>query len=104
MTTTATNHDDQGHNLVKFVPRCQMTNCSEETVHLAGNCAVVAVMVMVCGHDGIPCGRYGQGLRPSWYRPLSHLHLYRAAAHQSQYQELLLARFRSASVDPTHRR
>ena len=59
-TITATNHDDQRHNLVKFIQRCHEFGCLKSTplVFLRFHCS---------GRHGIRCG--GHGLWRSRYRP-----------------------------------
>jgi len=75
---TATNHDNQRHNLVKFIQQCQMSLTTvkrlytwQEIAHLGRpavteDCAA-SLVIMVCGRHGIPCGHHGQVLWPSWF-------------------------------------
>jgi len=63
---TVTNSDDQRHNLVKFINDVNEFNSSDETVHLARNCAVGLVYTM-CPHnrDTSPQTNSGGGMHIS---------------------------------------
>jgi len=60
---TATNHDDQRHNLVKFVQGCHELNLA-----ISYKYTVSFSRFHCCGRHDIPCGH--RGLWTSWYRPL----------------------------------
>ena len=82
-TMTATNHDDQRHNLVKFIKswiwRFLKSMPLVFHVFIAVAIMVYLVGIVVCGHHS--CGRHG--LWPSWYRPIIN-------GQSTQYLEWLL--------------